>query len=357
MYIAITSRLQIVPPSRFHDVPDGTPSGSPHSSSLMQYSIVTRLILLWLMPLLLLAATITSGCNDAKKGSSKKNGDSSSREARSSATTDATKGSPLSAGLVMYDLKDADPESYPLHAKLREISGLAVAPDGRLFCHGDERAVVFQIDTTNGDVISRFYVGHNGVKGDFEDIAIVGTTFYLTTSSGVIYEFKEAENEQEVAPTLYQTPLAARNDVEGLCYDPATKALLLVCKGDPGKGYEGTKAVYSFSLERKSLDPKPRFLFPLNELLHLSKDEKFDPSAMALNPHTQTFFLLTSSGHALAEIDSAGRILGGASLRKSRHAQPEGLAFTRGMTLLISDEGQDGSGRLTRYPLRSHPSR
>lgn len=323
----------------------------------MQYSIVTRLILLWLMPLLLLAATITSGCNDAKKGSSKKNGDSSSREARSSATTDATKGSPLSAGLVMYDLKDADPESYPLHAKLREISGLAVAPDGRLFCHGDERAVVFQIDTTNGDVISRFYVGHNGVKGDFEDIAIVGTTFYLTTSSGVIYEFKEAENEQEVAPTLYQTPLAARNDVEGLCYDPATKALLLVCKGDPGKGYEGTKAVYSFSLERKSLDPKPRFLFPLNELLHLSKDEKFDPSAMALNPHTQTFFLLTSSGHALAEIDSAGRILGGASLRKSRHAQPEGLAFTRGMTLLISDEGQDGSGRLTRYPLRSHPSR
>ena len=62
---------------------------------------------------------------------------------------------------------------------LNEISGLALTPDGRLFAHPDERAIVSEIDYRRGVSSSSSFSGRRGVQGDFEGIAIAGEVMYL----------------------------------------------------------------------------------------------------------------------------------------------------------------------------------
>ena len=46
-----------------------------------------------------------------------------------------------------------------LPRRLREISGLAVTSDGRLFGHDDERAVIYEIDVEGGQIVKSFAIG------------------------------------------------------------------------------------------------------------------------------------------------------------------------------------------------------
>ena len=87
----------------------------------------------------------------------------------------------------LYKIKRDNATQVNLSKKLKEISGIAFSQDGRLFGHDDERAVIYQINPDNGDIIKSFYFGLLVKKGDFEDMEIVGEDFYLITSAGIIY--------------------------------------------------------------------------------------------------------------------------------------------------------------------------
>jgi hypothetical protein len=50
-----------------------------------------------------------------------------------------------------------------------------------------------------------------------------------------------------------------------------------------------------------------------------------------------------------AEVDTAGRVLGGGRLDPKRHRQPEGIAIAPDLTLLVSDEGAGKDATLTAY--------
>ncbi len=232
--------------------------------------------------------------------------------------------------------------------ELREISGLASSEDGRLFCHNDEKGIVYEIDKTKGKIIKKFFPGNKIIKADFEGIALAGDMFYLMTSSGEIYEFSEGADNAFVEYNVYDTGLPAKCDVEGLCYDPETYCLLLACKGYPGKGYEGSKAVYSFSLETKSLSKEPRFLLPEKLLKKRTGEKYFYPSGIERNPVTGTFLIISARAKAIIEISGCGEILGHAELDKKVHDQPEGITFTQDLNIVISDEGRK-SGKLTHY--------
>lgn len=300
---------------------------------------------------LLVVVAAVSGCResrDAKKSRQPENGSPPSPLSdRSSPPANASR------TLAEYSLDEKEPESFVLPNKLREISGIAFTPDGRLFAHGDERGSIFQLDPSNGEVVKVFHVGKDGgVAGDFEDIAIVDKTFYLVTSDGKILELAEGNNEGVVQFTEYKTSLGSRNDVEGLCYDPTTNALLLACKGDPGNGDDSHKAVYSFSLRTKQLDEKPRFLLPAAELAAGAEGDRFNTSAITYHSKSRTFLLIASSGNAIAEVSPEGKILGSLPLKRSVHIQPEGIAAGPANTLYISNEAGQGDARLTKYPAR-----
>ncbi len=255
-----------------------------------------------------------------------------------------------SSAISWYDLEDKKPSSVELPRKLREISGLAMSPDGRLFAHNDESGVVYEVDYLKGKIVKSFSLGRFAVRADFEGLAIVGDRFFLVTSWGNLYEFSEGGDREYVAYKMYRTALTLAHDVEGLCYDPDTHSLLMACKEYPGKGYAKSKAVYAFSLETMKLDKKPRFLLPLRELRRKSRHKPFMPSGIERHPKTGTFFVLTAQGESVIEISPTGELLGQVFFRGGTHKQAEGITFAPDLTLLISDEGGTKRAELTRYP-------
>jgi len=234
---------------------------------------------------------------------------------------------------------------FDLPGRLDEISGLAFTPDGRLFGHDDERGRVHEIDTADGSVGKRFSLGENAVRDDFEGIAIVGERFFLVSSRGRIYEFREAGDRESTEFIVSDTHLGAVCEIEGLDYDPIDDVLLLACKR--AKPDDGNIVVH-----RIPMDPSRGELAPLridrSRLRAHDLDEDFDPSAIAVGP-TGTMILLAGRQAALIEVDRSGRIVFGVRLSKARHPQAEGLAFGPDGTLFIADEESGRDARLTVY--------
>ena len=250
--------------------------------------------------------------------------------------------------LFKYDLGNKDLHSLKLSEKLKEISGLAVTKDDRLFTHDDNVSIVYQLDINTGKIIKQFTVGKNAIYADFEDITFAKDNFYLVTSNGYLYEFKEGGDNAAVSYTRYETGLTSSYNIEGLCYDEETNTLLLACKEYPGHGYMDVRTVYSFSLETYTLDKKPRFIINLEELKNRFNIDKFKPSGIARHPSTGNFFVLSAHSKSIVELSAEGKILNATKIPKKVHNQPEGITFLHDRTLLISDEG-DRRGSLTIY--------
>ncbi len=263
-----------------------------------------------------------------------------------------------SAILSHYNVTASPSRVFKLPAFLREISGIALSPDGRLFCHGDEEGTLYQVDPATGAVVKQFQLvegKHNRkeqIKADFEDIAIVGERFFLVTSSGTLYEFREGGNKEDVTAVKYNTLLDSSYDVEGLCYDASKGELLLACKAASPKSRSGKnfREVYAFSLKTMSLSPVPRFLLDAATIAKAAGEKKeFNPSAILPYPESESVLMISSHAHLIAEISARdGRLLGVAKLPKKYHIQPEGLALLSDKTLLISDEGPE-HGTINRY--------
>jgi hypothetical protein len=121
-----------------------------------------------------------------------------------------------------YDLANPKAEPRMLVQELREASGLAFTADGRLLCHNDEEGIIFEIDYRTGNIRQRFYLGRFLIyRDDLEGIAAKKDTIFMVNSSGKILRFLPGKNEEKVSFKEFKTPLTARNNVEGLAYDPA----------------------------------------------------------------------------------------------------------------------------------------
>lgn len=251
-----------------------------------------------------------------------------------------------------YDFSDKDATTVSLPKALGEISGLTFTHDGRLLGHNDEAGIVFEIDYKTGKEVKRFALGTFTITGDFEGIAAKGDTLFLVNSSGTIYRFRESAAGTNVKYQTFKTSLSLKNDVEGLAYDSATDCLLLACKAEGGKGIGKNKAVYAFSLKTYKLEPKPRFVLPLDDILAQTGKKEFNPSAIERHPQTGNFFVLAYNGFAIVELNPAGKILGVSELKKSINPQPEGLAIANDGTLIIANEGQGKAASLTIYKPR-----
>lgn len=250
----------------------------------------------------------------------------------------------IGSDLKKYDISSKDPRIIRLPDELKEISGITMTPDGRMFAEQDEEGIVYQLDYGNGNILKKFYLGSPAIKGDFEDIAYAHEKFYMVQSNGDIYEFSEGENNKAVEYTVYKTTLSKKNDIEGMCFDPKTNTLLLITKGISGTSDTDVKAAYSFSLPDMKFNPEPRFELKKSEIKNY-----FNPSGIEYNGITGTFFVIAANGNMIVEISNEGKELGKEKLPPKFHAQPEGITFSKDGTLYISNEGKDQSANLVIY--------
>ncbi len=271
-----------------------------------------------------------------------------------------------------YHLDNPD-AAFDMPEEMKEISGLSLATSGQMLAAvNDESGVVFLLDKTTGEIKSRISFRESG---DFEGVEIVGNDTWAIKSNGSLYQIKNfAQPNPEVAQ--FKSFLNKENDVEGLAYDPKLNRLLLGCKGK-GANVEGAalkKAIYAFDLATKTMSDSPAFLLTLPDLkdfLETSGEEdadkkmehifspaeaelKFSPSGIAIHPKTGEIYVTSARGNTLLVLDPKGKILHLERLKKSVHAQPEGICFDAQGTLFIANEGSDGTpGKIFTFYSRS----
>jgi hypothetical protein len=272
----------------------------------------------------------------------------------------------LRTAIVQYDLAGKPAWQAALPDELAEISGLAFAPDGRLFAHGDEQGVVHQLEPRTGKILGSFALAPTGrepdlgkkpkgsrvagaVVGDFEGIAIVGDRFFLVTSNGVLVEFKEGKNGSRVPYTAHPTGLERICEVEGVDHDASAGDLLLLCKDRRGKGRMTEVQVYAWSVKDNRLSPKPRLIVPYRELARFTGAPVFNGSAIAVSPGGKSFVLVAGPQQAFAEIGRDGRVLRAGAFPRGLQRQPEGAAFGPDGMLLISSEAAGQRATLAGY--------
>ena len=253
-----------------------------------------------------------------------------------------------------YSFSDKHSRAITLPKQLNEISGLTVTGDNRLFAHNDEVGTVYEIDISAGKIINEFYLGKKKLKKDFEGIAAVNDSFFLVTSSGVLYKFDIPGDERNVEYIKVKTFLSAKFNVEGLCYDKATNSLLLACKDYAGENLTEYKAIYAFDLSTYILNEEPRFLINLDSLKNKFNINNFSPTGIEVHPNSGNFFILSSHEKVIIEISSNGELLNAVKLKSKNHRQPEGIAFLSDLSLLISDEGKEGKAKVTFITLNSN---
>lgn len=265
-------------------------------------------------------------------------------------------------GPAGIDLGAPPASQVRLPAELREISGLAVTSDGRVFAHGDEDGTVYEIDPRTGRVTKRFALESTGkdpdlgkkrqngrLAGDFEDIAIAGDRFFLVSSNGVLVEFTEAEDGGSATYKAHPTSLDGGCEVEGLTHDPTTASLLLLCKTMRKKSERQRVTVYAWSLAGGALADQPRLTVPWSSLAPVTGGEEFNGSALAMTPGGRSLLMVAGPQRLFAEVGADGEPLRGGTMDKEIHPQPEALAFLPDGTLLVASEGGKGEAILARY--------
>ncbi len=263
-----------------------------------------------------------------------------------------TVASPLqlpASALMGYDLSEGAGIEVELPRVLEEISGLATTPDGRLFGHDDERAIVYELDPEDGTIRKAFSVGIGGLPGDFEGIAVASERFFLVRSDGHLLEFREGEAGAMSPYRLHLTGLGALCEIEGLAFDPTEHTLLIPCKEPRSSRLQGHVVVFSLPLDSMRPEVVPRVFLPLSELAALGMEPAFHPSAIEVHPETGTLLLVSAQDESMLELTPQGRFLVGRKLIKEEHPQAEGLAVLPDGSLVLADEGRGRRGRLSRY--------
>ncbi|HUF70144.1 MAG TPA: SdiA-regulated domain-containing protein [Longimicrobiales bacterium] len=267
--------------------------------------------------------------------------------------TCALTGDQAPSALAGYDFSADDVRHIELPRPLHEISGLALDATDGLFAHHDERATVFRLDPADGRILSSFNLGRRGRAGDFEGIALAGSRFFLVTSDGRLLESGHGEDGATVE--FDEIRIASRRvcaEIEGLEYDAPGNALLLACKFTEGRALRDRLVILRFSLRSRTLDAEPFISLPVESLEPFGLGSTINPSGIAIHPLTGTIIVLAARQRAIVELDRNGSVLGAARLRRRYHAQAEGIAVTRDGTLIIADEGDSGTAKLTYYAYR-----
>ncbi|MFC3563031.1 SdiA-regulated domain-containing protein [Pedobacter jamesrossensis] len=238
-----------------------------------------------------------------------------------------------------YNLEN--PVKFNMPQNLFEISGI-------VFHNGDPKQV-FAIQDEDGDL---FYLGLNdkqskytkfGSKGDYEDLTIIKNQIIVLKSNGELHMFPISEiSKPEAANVIKIKDLVPKAEYEGLAADEKAGKIYILTKGSKSDEKNKATSIYAFEFSAdNTLKPAGTFSLPFSEIEALSgtKKIKFKPSALAKNPSTNEWYILSSVNKLLIVTDDNFKIKAAYPLKGGNFNQPEGIAFDKDNNLYISNEG------------------
>jgi len=237
-----------------------------------------------------------------------------------------------------------------LPASLREVSGLAVTPNGRLLAHGDENGLVASLDYRTGILIKTFFVGNRSDPIDFEGITVANDAIFMIVSDGNIYEFREGAGGERVSFALHETNLKEECEFEGIAYDPAIESLLLSCKNVKNDALRDSLVVFRWRFREgtPSTSRMSRLTIPLASVTGPIGAKEMHPSDIAVDPNSGNYIFVAAQERALIEMTPAGEVVFVRRIPEV-HEQAEGVAVTKDGVLIISDEAVKAGAVITLY--------
>ena len=240
-----------------------------------------------------------------------------------------------------YDLNK--PEKFTVPDGLNEISGISFyeGKSDTIYAEQDEKGELFYLHL--GDKIASHV--KFGKKGDYEDIAIINEQVILLRSDGILFSFPFSERHQEeITDTKEWNGLLPNGEFEGLCADAKNKLLYVLCKHCSDD--ETTKAITAYILQLQpdgSITQSGSASISVKTIEKLTNEQKFKfhPSALAKNPQTQQWYILSAVNKMLVIADKDWTVKEVYELDPAIFRQPEGITFDRENNLYISNEGDD----------------
>lgn len=224
---------------------------------------------------------------------------------------------------------------------LTEISGIAFY-DGKanmMYAEQDEEGKVYYFNPSDMHLMYTKF----DKKGDYEDIAIVGEQVVVLRSNGTLFVFPFNQIGKPVAANVQKwDALLPAGEYEGLYADEKTSQLYVLCKhcNDEKTSKNGGGFIFKLS-PNGSLKQSGEFGIDVREIEAIlgKKKIKFHPSALAKNPKTNEWYILSSVNKLLVVADAGWKIKAVYPLNPSQFLQPEGIAFDNQSNLYISNEG------------------
>jgi hypothetical protein len=260
--------------------------------------------------------------------------------------------STLSLSCAQSQKTTPSPKGYNLHAAVKykmpedllEISGIT-------FSQGNP-ATFYAIQDEEGKL---FYgkmgderVQHTkfGKHGDYEDLAIAGNLVVVLKSNGKLYTFPLSQITEEEPKVQELDGLLPAGEYESMYADEATRKLYVLCKNCDDDKTSKSSSGYIFDIQANgTLKQAGDFVIEVAQINKLSGEGKikFRPSAMAKNPLTGQWYMVSSVNKLLVVADASWKVNATYPLEHKTFLQPEGLAFDKQGNMYISNEGDEFS--------------
>lgn len=244
---------------------------------------------------------------------------------------------------------------WELPSELREVSGIALLPSGKMACVQDEKGSIYIYNLEQRKLEEELPFGSSG---DYEGIAVNGATAYVLRSDGTVVEVRDFR-KPNLKVIEHASVLAPGQNTEGLAFDKANNRLLVACKGHD-KRLGQHKGIYALNLSDGTYTPEPVIKIPMAQEVLLQKSGKrkknqsgyelLQPSSLEVNPVTGDYLLLDAVNYRIMVVDGEGLITRAATLNKDYLRQAEGLAFSStGEMYIASEGGKKGKGVILKY--------
>jgi hypothetical protein len=238
-----------------------------------------------------------------------------------------------------YDL--GNPVKYDMPAALLEISGISFnnVDNKLIYAEQDEDGNIYYFRPGDKQVKTVKF----GKRGDYEDVAIGNNNAVILRSDGEFHSFPISEvTAGNISSVKKFKGLLPPGEYEGLHFDAFTNKLYALCKQCAGSKHDKTCDGYILNLAANgSISKSGGFSIDVKKISALAggkKKMKFHPSALAKNPLTKQWYILSSVNKLLVVADEAFNVQQVYPL-SFKFVQPEGIVFDRQGNLFISNEG------------------
>lgn len=234
------------------------------------------------------------------------------------------------------------PEKFSMPESLLEISGISFykGNSDSVYAIQDENGKLFRLAWKHEKQLHAQF----GKTGDYEDVTIVHDQVIVLKSNGTLFQFPFSDaTYAEIDSAQELKHLLPKGEYESMYGDDSTGLVYVLCKNCEQDNNKKVASGFIFRLANDTLTPAGNFAISVGEIKEIAGKVKrgFRPSAMAKNPVTHDWYIISAVNKLLVIASYDFRVKEVYPLNGNTFNQPEGLAFDKEGNMYISNEGDD----------------